>query len=92
MKWDAPTSSETLNRLLKAVYEKTGSSWVIQERCVYVRRFFIADKVVREFELYRDNALVTFYTVPNSRAHSSELIAAYLYGVLIGVNSFEYLP
>lgn len=95
-----PTSDSELNDLLRCVREATGDDWRIGEQEFVVRRWFRRQKVVKQYTLYNHVASVEFQIVnfyrPDREDNSINMIndagfvAAYLYGVLAGVQTTQH--
>jgi hypothetical protein len=93
-----PTSDVELNSLLSEVCERTGDDWRICETIFEVRRWFRTAKVLKRYELFShvsgpEFQCVNFYRpdreddyLPSiNLRNDAGYVAAYLYGVLAGV-------
>lgn len=87
----APTTCNTLNRLLNEVRLKSSKRWMIRERGKTIKSFFTDPTVVKSYELYTressDDAWssVNFYTEGTDSSVQASVIIAYFYGVLAGL-------
>lgn len=97
-----PTSNKKINELLAEVRQKTGEDWRVGEHVHEIPRWFRKSRTYRWFELlkcvdpppYRTEfQIINFYrehsgTTIND-AVSADLIVAYLYGMLGGLQRVE---
>jgi predicted lipase len=86
-----------LNQILQEVREATGKDWRIKEYRPYVRGWFKKRVVARYFGLYVESKapefqIINFYRPEstNSIITDASLVAAFLYGVLAGVNNEKF--
>lgn len=99
-----PTSDVELNSLHTEVCVSTGEDWRIREATYEIRRWFRAPLSVRRYELFHhvhgcEFQSINFYRpdraddyLPSiNLTNSAEHVAAYLYGVLAGVQSARNL-
>ncbi len=99
----ALVSDDEINSLLADVCRVTGEDWRVCETVREVRRWFRTPKVVKLYELLHETHAPEFQSINfyrpdredgwsinlnNSAAH----VAAYLYGILAGVQSGKESP
>lgn len=99
-----PTSDAEINSLLTNVRGVTGEDWRIQETIHEDRRWFRSPLLIKRYELFvhvhgPEFQSINFYRPDRADSYlpsinlsnSAEHVAAYLYGVLAGVQSARAL-